>query len=118
MNKLQPFLRLHVLIIGPKYHSQSFDAMSIDSPLRLGQILPGLKTKTVTFLITVPKVYAVYVLRTLRNVSGRSCRENQSTYFITFLRKSCRLWDNAEKYCRAGRAKDDNVAHAHCMVDT
>jgi Na+/melibiose symporter-like transporter len=35
-----------------------------------------------------------------------------------FFRKSCRLWDNVEKYCRAGRVTDDNMAHAHCMLDT
>jgi hypothetical protein len=32
-------------------------------------------------------------------------------------RKSCRLWDNAEKYCRVGQAIDDNMAHVHCMLD-
>jgi hypothetical protein len=35
-----------------------------------------------------------------------------------FLRKSCRLWDNVEKYCTAGQATDDNMAHAQCMLDT
>jgi hypothetical protein len=27
-----------------------------------------------------------------------------------FFFKSCRLWDNVEKYCKAGQARDDNVA--------
>jgi len=31
---------------------------------------------------------------------------------ITFSRKSCRLWDNVDKFCRAGQATDDNMAHA------
>ena len=31
--------------------------------------------------------------------------------------KSCRLCDNVEKYCTAGHATDDNMAHAHCMLD-
>jgi len=35
-----------------------------------------------------------------------------------FFRKSCSLWDNVGKYCRAGQATDDNMAHAHCMLDT
>jgi hypothetical protein len=39
-----------------------------------------------------------------------------STFF--FFRKSYRLWDNVEKYCRTGKATDDNMAHAHCMLDT
>jgi len=32
-------------------------------------------------------------------------------------RKSCRLCDNFGKYCRAGEATDDNMEHAHCMLD-
>jgi hypothetical protein len=39
-------------------------------------------------------------------------------YSKTFLWVSCHLWDNVEKYCRAGQATDDNMAHAHCMQDT
>jgi len=35
-----------------------------------------------------------------------------------FFRKSFRLWDNGEKYCEVGEATDDNMAHAHCMLDT
>ena len=27
---------------------------------------------------------------------------------VTYFRKSCRLWDNVEHYCRAGQATDDN----------
>ena len=37
---------------------------------------------------------------------------------ISFSRKSWGLWDNVEKYCRAGQATADNTAHAHCMLDT
>jgi hypothetical protein len=60
------------------------------------------------------------VLLTMRSVSDKSCTENQNTQFIlcNFSRKSCRLEDNVEKYCGAGQATDDNMAHAHCMVDT
>jgi len=28
---------------------------------------------------------------------------------VTLFRKSCRLWDNVEKYCRAGQAIDNNI---------
>jgi hypothetical protein len=34
------------------------------------------------------------------------------------LRKSCRLWNNVEKCYRSGQVTDDNMAHAHCMLDT
>jgi hypothetical protein len=58
----------------------------------------------------------------MRNVSDRICRENRNTHFIfnnvSFFRKSCNLWDNVEKYSISGQATDDNMAHAHCVLDT
>ena len=35
---------------------------------------------------------------------------------IFFFRKSCRLCDKVEKYCRAGQATDGYMAHAHCVL--
>jgi len=60
-----------------------------------------------------------YLLR-MRNVSDKSCRENQNTHlvFSNFFRKSCLLCENVEKYCRAGQATDDIMAHAHFVLDT
>ena len=43
---------------------------------------------------------------------------NSLFYFILFYFKACRLWDNVEEYFRAGQATDDEMAHAHCMLDT
>ena len=37
---------------------------------------------------------------------------------VTFFRNSYRFWDNVEKYFRAGQATDENMAHAHCMLDS
>jgi len=48
-------------------------------------------------------------------------KRNQDTHFVFstfFFRKSCRLLENVQKYCRARQANDDNMAHAHCMLDT
>ena len=28
------------------------------------------------------------------------------------------VYENVVRYCRAGQAIDDNMAHAHCMLDT
>ena len=28
------------------------------------------------------------------------------------------VWDNVQKYCTAWQATDDNMAHAHSMLDT
>jgi len=50
----------------------------------------------------------------MKNVSDKSWRENRNTFFFLF----CRLGDNVEKYCRAEQATDDNMAQAHCMLDT
>jgi hypothetical protein len=36
---------------------------------------------------------------------------------VTFIRKSCSLSDNVEKYGTAGNATDDNMAHARFMMD-
>jgi len=51
------------------------------------------------------------VLFRTRNLSDKSCRENQNTRFMfnNVYRKSCRLWDNVEEYGRAGQATDDNI---------
>jgi len=56
----------------------------------------------------------------MRNISDKSCRENQNTHFMlnSFSRESCPLWDNVEIYCRAGQATDDSTAHAHYILDT
>ena len=35
-----------------------------------------------------------------------------------YFRKSCRLWDNVEKYSRTGQVTDENMTYAHCMLDT
>jgi hypothetical protein len=37
----------------------------------------------------------------------------------TIFRKSCRLWDNVEKFCKAGQATDDNFSiHWKCSKYT
>jgi len=36
---------------------------------------------------------------------------------ITFCSKNVPLGGNAEKHCRAGLARDDQMSHAHCMLD-
>jgi hypothetical protein len=60
------------------------------------------------------------VLFRMRNVSDKSCRENQNTLYDEklFFRNLCRLWDNLEKYGRAGQVTCDNMAHANCKLDT
>ena len=45
-----------------------------------------------------------FILR-MRNVSEKSCRENKKHTFFFSFRKSFLLWDNVEKYCRAGQGQ-------------
>ena len=60
----------------------------------------------------------------MRNVSDKIFRENWNIILgsiillFFFFRKSRRLWDNVEKYCREGQAIDDNMTLAHCILDT
>jgi hypothetical protein len=57
----------------------------------------------------------------MKNFSGKNSRENQNMHFMFNIfsfenHAVCEIiW---KKYCRAGQARDDNVAHAHCMLDT
>ena len=62
-----------------------------------------------TFLIT-----SLSVLLRMTNVSGKFVEEIKTHFVFSnfFLWKSCRLWENVEKYCRAGQATDDNMACA------
>ena len=43
----------------------------------------------------------------------------QTFYFPwhIFVRILCRLWANVEKYCTVGQATNDNMTHAHSMLD-
>jgi hypothetical protein len=52
------------------------------------------------------------VIIRMRNVSDKSCKDKTyiSSSVAFFFRKACRLWDNVEKYGKAGQATDDNMA--------
>jgi len=43
--------------------------------------------------------------------------KTQLLCLISVFRKLYLLSDDVEKYCRIGKATDDNMAHAHCMLD-
>jgi hypothetical protein len=48
----------------------------------------------------------------MKNASGKPCREKKNAHFVFnhFFLKSCHLCDNMEKYFRAERVTDDNMA--------
>ena len=60
------------------------------------------------------------VLLRMRNVSDKSCIENQNTFLcpITLFLESHCLWDTVEEHCRAVHATDGNMAHADCRLHT
>ena len=46
------------------------------------------------------------------NISDEGCRYNLNmrlVFNISLFRKSCLLWDNVEKYCKARQATDGNI---------
>jgi len=58
----------------------------------------------------------------MRNVSDQNCTGNKKKHFVItncfFSENRGFFCDNLEKYLRTGQATDDNMAHAHCMLDT
>jgi len=57
----------------------------------------------------------------MTHISDKDYRENRNAFYVRYFfspRKSCRLWDNVQKYGRAWQATDDNMAHSRCMLDT
>ena len=55
----------------------------------------------------------------MKNVSDQSFRETQNAQFISnnMFRKSRLLWNSVEKYHIARQATDDNMAHAHYLLN-
>jgi len=68
-----------------------------------------------TFIITSRSI-----LVRMRNVSDNICRENHNTYFIfsNVLSKIVPFYEKMWEHFRDWQATDDNMAHAHCMLDT
>ena len=63
-----------------------------------------------------------WILEVMRNISDTFIeRIRYHTFYVQklfFFENRAVYEDNDEKYCRAGQATDDNMAHAHCTVDT
>jgi len=60
-----------------------------------------------------------FLLR-MRNVSDKSCTENQNTHFLFsnfFFFENRAFYGNVEKHSTAGSVTDDNMAHANCILD-
>ena len=50
---------------------------------------------------------------------GQSYKEHKNTHFMSIKFKENHAFIRyMEKYCRDGQVTDDNMAHAHCRLDT
>ena len=58
-----------------------------------------------------------WILLKMRNVSAKRCREKSKHILcsITFFRKSCRLWDNVEKYGEDDEDTDNIIRRMRCV---
>jgi len=66
------------------------------------------------------RVISRWILLRVKNIADKICREIQNDILcsmkLCFPRKSCRSWDNVEKYCTAGQATDDNMPARYLML--
>ena len=87
------------------------------NPLAHTGPVTGLLSLYLYFILT-PVYISLSSLRK-RNDSDKRCREirNNISYSKTFFRISCLVRHNVEKFCTSREAPDDNMAHAHCMLD-
>jgi len=55
----------------------------------------------------------------MRNVSDQVIEKLETHILVlkTFFEYRA-VYDNVEKYCRVRQVTDDNMANAHCMLDT
>ena len=58
------------------------------------------------------------LLLRMKNVSDKFVEKMETQFCVQCPpQKSCRLYDNVEKFCRTGQATDDSMMHAHCIMD-
>ena len=68
------------------------------------------------------RAFSIYLAQFLLkwDISVKFVEKNKTQFmFSNIFRKSCRSWENVEKYGRDGRAgqvTDHNMAHVHCML--
>jgi len=89
------------------------------------KIQASLKSKRTTGTLHEDQCSVLIISRSfllrMRNDSDKSCRENQNTHFTfsSFLfSKILPLLYNTEKCFTAVHAMDDNMAHAHCILNS
>ena len=118
-------LSVHKQHLG--YHWMDFHEilyLRISCPKSVEKIQVLLKSDKNNGYSTWRPIY-IFDYRSLKSSqSEKGFRQNllkkKNTHFIlsSFFRKSCHVWDNVEEYSTARQATDDNIAHAHCTLDT
>jgi hypothetical protein len=54
----------------------------------------------------------------MKNISEKFLEKIKTHFMFNNFFFNRAIYDIVEKYCRAGQATDDNMAHEHCMLDT
>jgi hypothetical protein len=72
----------------------------------VGRITGTLHERLCTLMSNLAEFFLEWVLFQTK-LQKKSKHEFYNQYL--FLRKSCRLWNNVEKYCTAGQVTDDNI---------
>jgi len=64
-------------------------------------------------------IIARLILLSMRNVREKCCRENQNRRFVfkVFFSENRAVYENVEKYCRAGQVTEDKMAQVLCVLD-
>jgi hypothetical protein len=98
-------------VTRPKLYNSCLHLPNVFVPSSKSYRLPGTLHEDLYLCTFV--IISRCIIRRTGNASDKSCRENQNTHF-TFSnspspRKSCRLWDNVEKYCTAREATDGKI---------
>jgi len=111
----------HCMYYHENWYLRIFENMSRKSKFHnTPTTIAVLYTKTTLCIFMI--ISRSSVLR-LRNISAARCRETQNTHFMStgLSRKSCRLWDNVEKYDKARQTTGGNSIqpiHIACCTDT
>ena len=75
---------------------------------------------TVLYMKTCPfSIISHSVLLTMKPSSDKSCRETRNTHFMfnNFFSENRAVYEIMWKVWRAGQGTDNNMAHAHCVLD-
>jgi hypothetical protein len=75
-----------------------------------------MRTNIPTFCINFVSYLTHFLLE--REMFRTEVVKKIKTFIFNNLKKNHGIWDNVEKYGATEKTKDDNMAHAQCIMDT